>query len=119
MTVDSEPPIGQRFSLIYQPKAQELPDSDRFRNRIFAFLTGGERYTSILSRHIPRELGLKLVYGSWGIDWTSTFRPFSIADFLDAITIVATNVDSFAAHSLVSFVRRVLIEEGIALRIDE
>jgi hypothetical protein len=119
MNAGNQPPIGQRFSLTYQPRSQELSDSPRFRNRVIAFLTSNEKYTSPLIKLIPQELGIDLTYGAWGIDWKTTLKQISIADFLDTITLCSKNIQSYDLPSLLSFIRRTLKEEGIALRVDD
>jgi hypothetical protein len=118
MVTDDQPPLGKRFSLTYRPEPQIHSDSERFRNRVFAYVIGRESNKSILCDIIPKELGLEIKFQGTGIDWKSTFRNLSIIDFLDTITLLANRLTPPAEKSLVSNIGRIVQEEGIALRID-
>ncbi len=112
------PPVGERISLAYYPKSENLADSQKFRKRIISFLVD-KSTTDPLLTIIPQEIGRDIVFAPMGINWTNTLNNLTTLEFLDTLTLLVKRSDSGRRRIIQPFVQRVLQEESLAYRMDE
>jgi hypothetical protein len=86
-TSGSERPIGQRFSHVYLQSDKLLQDSERARKRIAA-LINSLKDGDDLAGYLISEMGVDIVWGMAGTDWSGTVLRFAQRDVLDLITVV-------------------------------
>lgn len=119
-----QPPIGERFSLVYLRPQQLLPDTPRFRRRLIkVFEAHAGNDSADFGQHLEVALGIKVLLGGYEglyIDWED-FLGFELRDVLDCITLLHkylilrnANTGAYIKH-----VRHVLAEEAMAYRLDD
>lgn len=127
---EGDVPQGQRFSLVYLRRDDQLEDSVRMRRRLAATI---EEYAfGDFSEYLSRELGLqsKYLYGQG--DWTTYFSSLELSDVLDSVTVfnkyilarrgIGDQYDRRRAMEVAPLwlpeVRRIFAEEGVRYSVD-
>src|SRR5215831_9712584 len=117
---------GERFSALYQRRADRAPDSDRARHRVGALFreTVFSNCAAPLATFVGRELGLPVPgAGRRSSDWNQFLGECKTRDFLDAVTLVYRylywHVDDGTASWWRDVVRRIFADENLAYQIDD
>jgi len=117
---------GERFSALYQRRADRAPDSDRARHRVSALFreTVFSTRTAPLATFVGRELGLAVPGGGRrSSDWNQFLGECKTRDFLDAVTLIYRylywHVGDGTANWWRDVVRQIFADEHLAYEIDE
>jgi hypothetical protein len=83
---DESVPKGLRFSQLYLPKTEPMPDSARMRRRIGSII--GETNVAGFGDAVRGALGVKLKRDpSYGFNWPEIIEEMELRDVLDTITV--------------------------------
>lgn len=130
----NEPPKeGELFSRLYIERGTPLPDSNRFRVRLYQYYWDYLRkdHDEVIRKAIPRELGAEVPYiANWGYSVGDFFKQAVITDVLGAITLIhrallklnyktGNNEPTYQSTEWQAFVRRAFQEENLAYTLDE
>jgi hypothetical protein len=111
-----EPPEGQLFSRLYIERPAPVPDSSRFRIRLFGYFSKNlSEHRFSLASTIRTELGVP----AGSLD--DIFQNLETKDLLSTITLVfqiLRNAGDYEARRWIDFVQRVFHEESLGYRID-
>lgn len=124
-------PQGQRFSLVYLRRDEQLEDSVRMRRRLGATIEDFQR--GHFNQYLHRALGLEYKYMHGMGDWTEYYVALDLRDVLDSVTVflqflVETQNQGdgydrqYARDTLPRWlleVRRIFAEEGVRYSVDD
>jgi hypothetical protein len=124
-------PQGQRFSLVYLRRDEQLEDSERMRRRLGATIENFQ--IGDFNQYLVRQLGLEYKYLNGMKAWVDYFLTLELRDALDAVTIFYQHVllqRSFqenytrmmanqVASKWVPEVRRIFAEEQVRYSVDD
>jgi hypothetical protein len=124
-------PQGQRFSLVYLRRDDQLEDSARMRRRLGATIEDFDR--GHFNQYLQKSLGLEYKYLRGMKAWTEYFLELDLRDVLDSVTIFfrfliewQTKGDQYdrrhARETLPLWlpeVRRIFAEEGVRYSVDD
>jgi hypothetical protein len=79
MSTGATKPSGQRFSHVYLQSGKLLQDSERARKRLAALLDNIEDADG-LGSHLVGEIGVDVVWGAYGVEWSATVLGFEQRD---------------------------------------
>jgi hypothetical protein len=128
---EGDAPQGQRFSLVYLRRDEQLEDSDRMRRRLAATIEAYDR--GGFNEYLLKTLGLEYRYLSGMGAWMQYFVSLSLRDVLDSVTIFYQYILDLAGsddrydrqHAIrvhptwVPDVRRIFEEERVRYSVDD
>ncbi|TVO57765.1 hypothetical protein [Denitromonas halophila] len=116
---------SQRFSQLYLERGVPSRDSERFRNRLAAYVWDNLRpaYSHRAIKIFEAETGTRVPFRGVHQVFAEVFRQSELRDVLDAVTFVqcvlAEAYDHLARDAWLSFVRRAMHEENMGYAIDD
>lgn len=115
---DQKPPQGKRFSEVYLSHPELLPDSERMRRRMGTILFGyGPQW---MAEKLNANLGTALPNSGSGTSeyWPRQMVRVELRDVLDAVTVLADEMDDYKRANFVASVQEIFDQERVRYSVD-